>query len=92
MLVLNIFLNKGVLINIRFNCRNEKVGSSVDITMLCPGPTFSNLLQVVYQDDYYYKDMQNAYLVSSVQNPVLKKYGFVFLSENDFFLFDKYKI
>jgi len=26
--------------------RNEKVGSGVDITMLCPGPTFSNLLQV----------------------------------------------
>jgi len=26
--------------------RNEKVGSGVDITMLCPGPTFSDLLQV----------------------------------------------
>lgn len=26
--------------------RNEKVGSGVDITMLCPGPTFSDLLKV----------------------------------------------
>jgi len=26
--------------------RNEKVGSGINITMLCPGPTFSDLLQV----------------------------------------------
>jgi len=26
--------------------RNERVGCGVDISMLCPGPTFSNLLQV----------------------------------------------
>jgi len=30
-----------------FEClRSEKVGSGIEISMLCPGPTFSNLLQV----------------------------------------------
>ncbi|XP_023334249.1 dehydrogenase/reductase SDR family member 7-like isoform X3 [Eurytemora carolleeae] len=32
--------------------RNEKVGSGIDITMLCPGPTFSNLLQVAATEKF----------------------------------------
>ena len=40
--MLNILHIKSILFS-----RSEKVGSGLDICMLCPGPTFSNLLQVL---------------------------------------------